>query len=154
MSGKAAEPAAREKSTVRAAEAPPARAAGTGRKAVRAAAAPARHPVRTVRAHPHGRVAVRTFRQSPAPSRTARVVRATPYTASPYAATPARYPYAVAGPVPAGYGYGYTVPDERLRRIREAQTAGYIVLRQRSVVFPDGRSLRTYRPYEGDDDGE
>ncbi|MER2265945.1 hypothetical protein [Methylobacterium oxalidis] len=129
-----------------AAESPPARSVG-GRKAVRVAA-PARRPVRTVRAPERARVAVRTaHRQTHAPLRSVRVVRSVPY-----AATPVRYPYTMQGAVPVGYGY--TASDERLRRIREAQAAGYIVLRQRSVVFPDGRSLRTYRPYEVEDDEE
>lgn len=51
---------------------------------------------------------------------------------------------------PTAYGYGQR--DERLDRIRAAQAAGYLVVHSRSVQFPDGRSLRTYQPYEGDED--
>ncbi|KQP56255.1 hypothetical protein ASF41_23160 [Methylobacterium sp. Leaf111] len=60
-----------------------------------------------------------------------------------------RYSYGV---VPESTGpFGYE--DDRARRIRQAQEAGYLVVRSRSVEFPDGRRLRTYRPYEeeGDD---
>ncbi|WP_375463454.1 hypothetical protein [uncultured Methylobacterium sp.] len=46
---------------------------------------------------------------------------------------------------------GFYDGDEGARRIAAAQAAGYLVIRSRSVQFPDGRVLRTYRPYEGDD---
>ncbi|MDR7035899.1 hypothetical protein J2X36_000635 [Methylobacterium sp. BE186] len=140
---KAAEPSAPSRPAGRAAVAQ--RKAGPSRAALRVGA-PAHRPVRTARLRERTPV-VRVLHPTRAPVRVARAPRF-----APYAATPVRYPYAASGPVPAVYGY--TVADERLRRIREAQSAGYIVLRQRSVVFPDGRSLRTYRPYEVEDDEE
>ena len=42
---------------------------------------------------------------------------------------------------------GYT--DERLDRLSSAQAAGYLVVRRRTVQFPDGRTLRVYRPDDG-----
>lgn len=42
--------------------------------------------------------------------------------------------------------------DERSRRIREAEEAGFLVVRSRTVEFPDGRRMRTYTPYEEPDD--
>lgn len=42
--------------------------------------------------------------------------------------------------------------DDQARRIAAAEAAGYLVVRARSVRFPDGRSLRTYRPYTDEDD--
>ncbi|MCJ2035010.1 hypothetical protein [Methylobacterium sp. J-068] len=57
--------------------------------------------------------------------------------------------------------YGYVVEaapgrsvmiDDRASRIRRAQEAGYLVIRSRSVEFPDGRRLRTYQPYDEADD--
>jgi hypothetical protein len=47
-----------------------------------------------------------------------------------------------------GYGAGYA--DERLDRLSSAAAAGYVVVRRRTVVFPDGRTLRVYRPDEGE----
>ncbi|WP_342109942.1 hypothetical protein [Methylobacterium sp. SI9] len=47
-----------------------------------------------------------------------------------------------------GYGPGYA--DERFDRLSSAEAAGYLVVRRRTVLFPDGRALRVYRP----DDGE
>lgn len=55
-----------------------------------------------------------------------------------------RYSYGVA---PESTG-PFVYEDDRARRIRQAQEAGYLVVRSRSVEFPDGRRLRTYRPYE------
>ena len=46
-----------------------------------------------------------------------------------------------------GYMPGYT--DERLDRLSSAQAAGYLVVRRRTVQFPDGRTLRVYRPDDG-----
>ncbi|MHC2106130.1 hypothetical protein [Methylobacterium sp.] len=60
-------------------------------------------------------------------------------------------------PLPDGYpryrayNYGPGYADERLERLRAAEAAGYMVVRRRTVEFPDGRSLRVYRP---DDEGE
>lgn len=58
--------------------------------------------------------------------------------------------------------YGYVVgempvrpmvyDDGRAARIRQAEEAGYLVVRSRSVEFPDGRRLRTYRPVDADAD--
>ncbi|SDO35369.1 hypothetical protein SAMN05216360_12050 [Methylobacterium phyllostachyos] len=48
------------------------------------------------------------------------------------------------------YGYGPGYADGRLDRLSSAEAAGYVVVRRRTVVFPDGRTLRVYRP----DDGE
>ncbi|WP_245295941.1 hypothetical protein [Methylobacterium sp. C1] len=56
-----------------------------------------------------------------------------------------------------GYGYGYApgyasgYTDDRLDRLSSAQAAGYVVVHRRTVQFPDGRTLRVYRP---DDEGE
>lgn len=52
--------------------------------------------------------------------------------------------------LPVGRVGGFV--DDRAERIRRAQDAGYLVVRSRNIEFPDGRSLRAYRPYE--DDGE
>ncbi|MCJ2136184.1 hypothetical protein MKK69_19370 [Methylobacterium sp. J-026] len=49
----------------------------------------------------------------------------------------------------SAYGPGYA--DDRLERLRSAEAAGYLVVRRRTVQFPDGRSLRVYHP---DDEGE
>jgi hypothetical protein len=49
-----------------------------------------------------------------------------------------------------GYGYAPGPADERLDRLSSAEAAGYLVVRRRTVQFPDGRTLRVYRP----DDGE
>lgn len=59
-----------------------------------------------------------------------------------------RYSYGV---VPESSG-PFVYEDDRARRIRQAQEAGYLVVRSRTVEFPDGRRLRTYRPYEEDSD--
>jgi hypothetical protein len=78
----------------------------------------------------------------------------------PYAATalPGRYATPYPGTFPVGRVappvYGYTLADGRARRIEAAQRAGYIVVHGRSVQFPDGRTLRTYRPYEEPDEEE
>lgn len=40
---------------------------------------------------------------------------------------------------------------DRARRIRQAEEAGYLVVRSQTLVFPDGRHVRTYRPYDDDD---
>lgn len=58
--------------------------------------------------------------------------------------------YARYRPYGYGPGYGPGVADERLDRLSSAEAAGYVVVRRRTVVFPDGRTLRVYRP----DDGE
>ncbi|GJE61033.1 hypothetical protein [Methylobacterium trifolii] len=76
-----------------------------------------------------------------------RRVAAVPHRAA--ASRVARYeryaaPYPVGRVAAPEDGYG----DERLGRLRAATEAGYIVMRRRSVEFPDGRSLRIYRPVE------
>ncbi|KQP48810.1 hypothetical protein ASF39_13615 [Methylobacterium sp. Leaf108] len=40
---------------------------------------------------------------------------------------------------------------DRLARIRAAEEAGYLVIRSRTIELPDGRRLRSYAPYEGED---
>ena len=42
--------------------------------------------------------------------------------------------------------------DERSRRIRAAEEAGFLVVRSRTIEFPDGRRMRGYAPYEGPND--
>ncbi|MCJ2062323.1 hypothetical protein MKK63_06355 [Methylobacterium sp. J-088] len=58
--------------------------------------------------------------------------------------------YARYRPYGYGPGYGPGYADERLDRLHSAAAAGYLVVRRRTVQFPDGRTLRVYRP----DDGE
>lgn len=57
--------------------------------------------------------------------------------------------------------YGFLVPPPppdmvyeaaRVRRLRQAEADGYIVVRRSTFAMPDGRLLYGYRPYEGDDD--
>lgn len=60
------------------------------------------------------------------------------------------YGYARYRPYGYGPGYGPGYADERFDRLSSAEAAGYLVVRRRTVVFPDGRALRVYRP----DDGE
>ena len=55
--------------------------------------------------------------------------------------------------------FGFTLKpehdiDRTLALTRQAEAAGFLVVRQRSVEFPDGRRLRTYSPYETDDEDE
>ncbi|WP_331294053.1 hypothetical protein [Methylobacterium radiotolerans] len=82
----------------------------------------------------------------------ARTLRAGPQivAAAPPAEGYARYRAYNYGP---GYGYGYApgYTDDRLDRLSSAQAAGYVVVHRRTVQFPDGRTLRVYRP---DDEGE
>lgn len=52
---------------------------------------------------------------------------------------------------PEGRFEGF-VMDERSRRIRAAEEAGFLVVRSRTVEFPDGRRMRAYAPYEGPND--
>lgn len=131
---------------------------------VRHAAAPERKRVRqaartrpnVVAAAPRFRSAAPRFaeRREPAKSMPRRVV-ARSFAPRTVAAYP--YPYS---PLPvgrvAGPGDGERNPvfadgDDRLRRIAAAQAAGYLVVRSRSVQFPDGRMIRSYRPYEDED---
>ncbi|MDH2310269.1 hypothetical protein [Methylobacterium brachiatum] len=121
-----------------------------------AAAAPSR---KAVAARPAPK---RVVTHHPAPA--AKRVAATPHRPR-VAAVPARIVrpprmVAVAPPPPPppdgypryrAYNYGPGYADERLERLRAAEAAGYLVVRRRTVEFPDGRSLRVYRP---DDEGE
>jgi hypothetical protein len=140
--------------------APPAATASTA--STPAAASPAVRPraARRVAARPAperraARVAAAPRRVAAAPRRTrtaaapARSFRA-PQVA---AAAPPPPPEAYARERPYGYGPGYGpgYADERLDRLSSAEAAGYLVVRRRTVQFPDGRTLRFYRP---DDDGE
>lgn len=115
----------------------------TAQAAPRSSAKPARPRIverRTVRVAAEPRL-------SPRPHQTSRLVqvrRAPPPVAL-------RYGYA-ADPRPIAPGL-YD-EDERLRRLRQAEAAGFLVVRQRSVEFPDGRRLRTYSPYEPEDEDE
>jgi pyruvate/2-oxoglutarate dehydrogenase complex dihydrolipoamide acyltransferase (E2) component len=59
--------------------------------------------------------------------------------------------YARYRPYGYGPGYGPGYADERLERLSSAEAAGYLVVRRRTVQFPDGRTLHFYRP---EDEGE
>ncbi|MGU3361019.1 hypothetical protein ACLBWX_11850 [Methylobacterium sp. M6A4_1b] len=92
--------------------------------------------------------AIRAVARTPAaPDRAVRRLARRP---AAYAARPPviRYSYGAA-PAPTGT---FVYEDDRARRIRQAQEAGYLVVRSRSIEFPDGRRLRTYRPYEEESD--
>jgi len=106
----------------------------------------ARKVVREVRAPRRVRVSER--RETSRRIETVRPAHTRRVAMTPRGSVVAQYP-AYAGPPVV---YGRTLEDERLARIRAAQAAGYIVVRSRSVEFPDGRSLRTYRPYEDEED--
>ncbi|NEU11216.1 hypothetical protein G3T14_03625 [Methylobacterium sp. BTF04] len=69
--------------------------------------------------------------------------------AFPIASPRVRYGY-TNGLMPAG-GFGDLFEDDRARRIRQAREAGYLVVRSRTIVLPDGRRLQSYRPYQSDD---
>lgn len=109
-----------------------------------AAARPAapRRPV--VAALPRSRVT------APAPRPAIRAVTMRPAVAPPMA----RYGYAVeAAPDRSGvFVGGRMFEDDRAARVRRAQEAGYIVVRSRTVEFPDGRRLRTYQPLDEEAD--
>ncbi len=100
---------------------------------------------------PASRLVERRQAVRPAPIR----VAAHPYAPRVYAAPP--YPYAplpvgrVAGPVDGERNPIFSGGDDRMRRIAAAQAAGYLVVRARSVQYPDGRMMRSYRAYEDDD---
>ncbi len=129
------------------------RAGAARRKAVAARRAPERKTARAASA-PKRVDAARRARVAAAPARTVRgtpqVVAAAPPPPEGYA----RYRAYNYGP---GYGYGYApgyasgYTDDRLDRLSSAQAAGYVVVHRRTVQFPDGRTLRVYRP---DDEGE
>lgn len=132
----------------------------TTRKAATDAPRPARKVARSPKAAPRERMATRrealprrhAVAAAPRPARvaTARVERPRPPRV--VAATPPtqdRRPY---GYRPYGYGVGYGPrdADDHLERLQSAAEAGYLVVRRRSVEFPDGRSLRVYRPFDAD----
>jgi pyruvate/2-oxoglutarate dehydrogenase complex dihydrolipoamide acyltransferase (E2) component len=110
----------------------------------RVARGPSPHAKRVAAAPRRARVAaapVRTFRD---PQRAVAVAPPPPPAAEGYA----RYRAYGYGP---GYGYAPVYTDDRLDRLSSAQAAGYLVVRRRTVQFPDGRTLRVYRPEdEGD----
>lgn len=43
------------------------------------------------------------------------------------------------------------MPDLRARRIAQARSAGYLVMRSRSYAYPDGTVVRRFSPFGGDD---
>jgi hypothetical protein len=60
-------------------------------------------------------------------------------------------------PRPMRYGVMAPPPtmvyvDSRAGRIRQAEAAGYLVVRRTTFAAPDGRFLYGYRPYEADDE--
>ena len=130
----------------------------------RQAAAPVRKRVREVRrthpqviaATPRARIATpRVVERREAARPVMRRVAARAYTPRTFSAPP--YPYA---PLPVGRVVGpgdgernpiFAEGDDRMRRIAAAQAAGYLVVRSRSVQYPDGRMVRSYRPYDDDD---
>ncbi|KQP34951.1 hypothetical protein [Methylobacterium sp. Leaf100] len=61
-------------------------------------------------------------------------------------ARPMRYGFIAPPPPPGGFP-----EDPRARRIRQAEAAGYLVVRRSTVAAPDGRILYGYRPYDPDD---
>lgn len=73
-----------------------------------------------------------------------------------FAAAPP-YPYAplpvgrVVGPVDGERNPIFAEGDDRTRRIAAAQAAGYLVVRARSVQYPNGQIMRSYRPYDEED---
>jgi hypothetical protein len=60
---------------------------------------------------------------------------------------PRRVRYSFVPPPPAVFD-----EDPRARRIRQAEAAGYLVVRRSTVAAPDGRFLYGYRPYTVDDE--
>ncbi|SFL64944.1 hypothetical protein [Methylorubrum salsuginis] len=64
--------------------------------------------------------------------------------------------YGYADPMPAYERYGagpsaYDGPDAQARRIAQARSAGYLVMRSRSYAYPDGIVVRRLSPLGGDD---
>lgn len=136
-----------------AAATPAVRPSRAARKAVAARRTPERKVARSAPAPRRVVASVRRARVAAAPVRTfhtRRVVsRVVPQVVAVAPPPPEGYPrYRPYGYGP-GYGPGYV--DERLDRLSSAEAAGYLVVRRRTVQFPDGRTLRVYRP---DDEGE
>ncbi len=48
--------------------------------------------------------------------------------------------------------HAYDPRDPRLERLWSAEEAGYLAVRGRHVAYPDGRTLRIYRPGRDDED--
>lgn len=62
-------------------------------------------------------------------------------------AAPRRLRYAE--PLPVGVvPTREAMADPRLERLGSAEAAGYLVVRRRTIVYPDGRAIRIYRPAE------
>lgn len=48
-------------------------------------------------------------------------------------------------------GWGELLGDNRARRIAQARAAGFLVMRSRTIEYPDGRRVNTLTPYDGGD---
>ncbi len=64
--------------------------------------------------------------------------------------------YGYADPMPAYERYeagppAYAMDDDRVRRLAQARSAGYLVMRSRSYAYPDGTVVRRLAPIGGDD---
>ena len=136
---KAAPPAASTQAAASQASAPVA-----ARKAVAAHHVPKRMAARRA-APPPKRVATRPMPIAASPGRIARPSRMVAVAPPP----PPVGGYARYRTYGYGPGYGPDYADERLERLRAAEAAGYLVVRGRTVEYPDGRSLRVYRPDDG-----
>ncbi|TXM72862.1 hypothetical protein FV226_10950 [Methylobacterium sp. WL12] len=131
---------------------------------VRQAAKPPRQPMREARRArpqvvaevPRARIATPRLVERRDARPVMRRVGTRAYTPRTFAAAPP-YPYAplpvgrVAGPADGERNPIFAEGDDRTRRIAAAQAAGYLVVRARSVQYPDGRMLRSYRPYDEED---
>ena len=124
-----------------------AKAPVAARKAVAARSAPQRMATHRAAPAPESaplRVAAHRARVAAAPARIARPHRMV--TIAPPPPPQSRYWSYGYGP---GYGSGYA--DDRLERLRAAEAAGYMVVRRRTVEYPDGRSRGVAGPdAEGD----
>ena len=131
---------------------------------VRQAAKPLRGPMREARRArpqvvaevPRARIATPRLVERRDARPVVRRVVTRAYTPRTFAAAPP-YPYAplpvgrVVGPVDGERNPIFAEGDDRTRRIAAAQAAGYLVVRARSVQYPDGRMVRSYRPYDEED---
>lgn len=152
---KAAAPAATASTASTPAAATPAvRPSRAARKAVAARRAPERKVARSTRAPRRVVASARRARVAAAPVRTFHAPRVVSrFVPQVVAVAPPPPPEGYPRYRPYGYGPGYApgYVDERLDRLSSAEAAGYLVVRRRTVQFPDGRTLRVYRP---DDAGE
>lgn len=57
-----------------------------------------------------------------------------------------RYTY----PVYSDAGFPPSYEDARLDRLSTAVSSGYLVMRGRTIEYPDGRLIRVYRPADGE----